>query len=158
MTDAPLVVDPIGKVIILMREFLEANGDLTDSGSLDFTDTVIRGTEKEKDDEPPFIVVDRGPVSDFPFGEGSGRMGLADHSFIVRVYGRKRVSGEREAARLANLIRQALHNHPPIVMGNVAIHRIRVLSTGPPLTDPVEDIPYVPMNIGLYASALAVAS
>lgn len=158
MSDEPLVVDPLGKVIIIVREFLAANGDLTDSGSLDFTDTTIRGTESEAGDSPPYIVIARGAVSEFPFGAGTGRMGLADHTLTVRCYGRKMVSGEREAARLAGLVRRALHNHPSVVMGNVAIHRIRVLSTGAPLRDPIEDIPYVPMSVGLYASALAVAS
>jgi len=156
--DLPLPPDPIGKVIILVREFLDDRGDLTDSGSLDFSEAPVRGTEKDKGDEPPFVVIDRNTISDFPFGAGSGRMGIADFVFTVRCYGRKVVSGEREASRLAGLVRAALHNHAPVVMGTVAIHRIRVLGTGAPLRDPVEDIPYVPISVGLYASSLEAAS
>lgn len=158
MIDLPVPPDPLGKLIILVRDFLDDRGDLTDSGSLDFTDVPVRGTEKEDGDEPPFIILARAPISDFPFGAGSGRLGLADHTFIARCYGRKEMSGEREAARLAGLVRLALHNHPPTVMGTVAIYRIRVLGTGQPLRDPVEDIPYVPMTIGLYAASLEAAS
>lgn len=154
----PLPPDPLGKLIILVQEYIEDFGDLTDSGSLDFTDAPVRGTESEKDDQPPMIIIARGPVSDFPFGQGSGRMGLADHTFLVRCYGRKKVSGEREAARLAGLVRAAVHNHPPTVMAAVGIYRIRVLGTGAPLRDPVEQWPFVPMNIGLYAASLEVAS
>lgn len=154
----PLPPDPIGKVITLIQEFLADRGDLTDSGSLDFTEAPVRGTEKEEGDVPPYIIIDRNSISDFPFGAGSGRMGVADHIFTVRVYGRKRVTGEREAARLAGLVRAALHNHAPTVMGSVAIYRIRVLSTGGPLRDPDEQTPYVPMTIGLYAASLEAAS
>lgn len=158
MSEIPIPPDPEGKVIILIEAFLASEGDLTDSGSLDFTDVKVRGEEKVQGDEPPFIIITRSAISDFPFGAGTGRLGVADHTFTVRCYGRKKVSGEREAARLAGLVRAALHNHPPVVMGNIGIHRIRVLSTGAPLTDPVEQIPYVPVSVGLYASALAVAS
>lgn len=158
MSDEPLVTDPLPKAIIIVRDFLEANGDLTSEGSLDFSATTIRGTESKDTDEPPLIISTRGPISDFPFGPGSGRVGLADHTISARCYGRKKVSGEREATRLAGLVRRALHNHPPVVMGTVAIHRIRVLSTGTPLRDPDLEWPFVPMNIGLYAAALAVPS
>lgn len=158
MTDLPLPPDPLGKVIIIVEDYLADHGDLTSSGSLDFTDTKVRGTEKEEGDAAPFVIISRNAISDFPFGAGSGRMGLADHTFTVRCYGRKRVSGEREAARLAGLVRAALHNHAPTVMGTVAIHRIRVLGTGAPLRDPIEDLPYVPISIGLYAGAVAQAS
>lgn len=156
--DLPLPPDPLGKVIIIVQEFLADNGDLTDSGSLDFTEAVVRGTEIEKGDAPPYVLIGRMPVSEFPFGAGSGRMGVADHTFSVRCYGRKKISGEREAARLAGLVRAVLHNHLPVVMGTVAIHRIRVPSTGAPLRDPDLDFPYVPMTVGLYASSLEVAS
>ena len=158
MMELPLPPDPIGKLIIIVRDFLEDHGDLTDSGSLDFSEAVVRGTQKEEGDEPPMVIIGRNTISDFPFGAGSGRMGIADHLFIARCFGRKLVSGEREAARLAGLVRAALHNHAPTVMGNVAIYRIRVLSTGAPLRDPDEDTPFVPVSIGLYAASLEAAS
>jgi hypothetical protein len=156
--ELPLPPDPLGKVIILIREFIAERGDLTDSGSLDFTDVVIRDAESEKGDEPPYVLIGRMPISPFPFGAGSGRMGVADHTFSVRCYGRLKASGEREAAKLSGLVFAALHNRRGLVMGSVAIHRIRVLSTGPVLRDPVMKFPYVPMTVGLYASSLEVAS
>lgn len=158
MMPQPIPPEPIGKMISILQDFLAANGDLSMDGSLDFTDAVVRGTEKEKGDEPPMAIITRNAVSDFPFGAGSGRMGVADYLFIVRCYGRKKITGEREAARLAGLVRAAFHNHLPVVMGTVAMHRIRVLSTGAPLRDPDEDTPFVPVSIGLYASAVAAAS
>lgn len=155
MADAPLVVDPLGKLIVILRTFLAANGDLRSDGSLDFRATEIRGTELEEGDEPPCIILGRGPISDYPFGPGTGRVGLADHTISARCYGRSVVSGEREAARLAGLVRQAFHNYGPDHTGNVAIFKMRVLSTGTPLRDPDTKWPFVPMNIGLYAAALA---
>lgn len=155
MTFIPIPPEPIGNLITITRDFIEANGV---SPEFDFSDVPIRGSEKQKGDVPPYIIVAHNAISDFPFGDGSGRMGVADYTFGVRCYGRKAISGVREATRLAALVRAALHNHPPVVMGTVAIHRIRVLSVGAPLTDPIEDTPFVPMSVGLYASSLEAAS
>ena len=155
MSEIPVPPEPIGKVITLVQDFLAIDGQVPE---FDLRDAVVRGTDPEKGDEPPLVIVSRNAISDFPFGAGSGRMGLADYTYTVRCYGEKEIWGERQAAKLAGLVRAALHNHLPVVMGTVGIHRIRVLSTGSPLRDPEMDWPFVPLSVGLYASAVAAAS
>jgi hypothetical protein len=151
----PIPPEPMGKLITMTQDILTMHGVLAE---FDFSDAPVRGGEKHKGDEPPMIVVDQNSISDFPFGEGTGRLGVADYTFTMRCYGRKAISGEREALRLAGLVRAGLHNHPPVVMGTVGIYRIRVLSSGQPLRDPDEDTPFVPVSIGLYAATVAAAS
>lgn len=151
----PIPPEPLGKLITMTQDILADHGVLAE---FDFTDAPVRGGEKHKGDVPPMIIVDQNSISDFPFGAGSGRLGVADYTFTMRCYGRKAISGEREAGRLAGLVRAGFHNHLPVVMGTVGIYRIRVLSVGPPLTDPDEETPFVPLSIGLYAATVAAAS
>ncbi len=154
----PVPPDIVGKVITLIRAILTAHGDRRAQGSLDFRAVAVRGDEKDKGDETPYVIVNQPIISDFPFGDGSGRIGVADYVVTVRLYGRKMISGAREAGALASLVRAGLQNHPPAVMGTAGIHRVRIISTGATLTDPDTDEPYVPMIVGLYASSLEGAS
>lgn len=151
----PIPPEPLGKLITLTQDILADHGSLAE---FDFTDSPVRGGEKHAGDEPPMVIIDVNSASDFPFGIGSGRLGLADYVFTMRCYGRKAISGEREALRLAGVVRAGLHNHPPVVMGTVGIYRIRVLSVGAPLRDQIEETPFVPLSIGLYAATVAAAS
>lgn len=154
----PVPPDVVGKTITLIQQILADHGDRRGFGSIDFSGATVRGDEGKKGDDPPMVIVSTPLVSDIPFGLGSGRTGLADYILTARLYGRKVITGSREATVLASVVRAGLHNHPPVVMGTVGIHRIRIISTGQVLRDPDTDEPFVPMTIGLYASSLEAAS
>lgn len=150
--------ETVGKAITILSTWLAAYGQMDE---FDFRSAVVRGDEKEggdNPDRPPFAIIAQQSVSDFPFGDGSGRVGLADYTLAVRCYGERKKTGARQARAFARQVRQAFHNRPPEILATVGLHRTRVISTGPVLSDPVEDIPYVPVIIGLYASSLEAAS
>jgi hypothetical protein len=155
MTFVWIPPEPIGPAITILQTFLAAHGQ---TAEFDFRSIPVRGTERKKEDDPPLVVVQRYITSDFPFGEGSGRAGVADYSYVMQCYGRKAISGGREASVLAGLVRAAFHNHPPVVIGTVGIHRARIISTGQPLEDPISNEPFISVIVGLYASSLEVAS
>jgi len=151
------MVDPTGRLIVLIRD----NASVTS-----VTAGKVRGTERLKGWEPPFVIVRR--VTSNPW-IGDPRTETADvgtFRYDALCYGQRITADERvdDAAtfRLAGLVSDSVNNHGiltfPLSAGTGVIFRIQEDSTTPALRDPATGEPFVVVTLTVLAGTQVLAA
>lgn len=152
-------MDPTGTLIVearLSQDILDALAGM--SGG----DTDPKRITGNRDDmlAPPGIIFERMPENDFPFGPGSGRIGVKTVTYAIKCSARRGREGDIEATHLANVVAHFLHLRGPrtraVAGGKVGIYISRVMNRTQVLEDPVSKDPYVVVNASVEAAAQAV--
>ena len=133
--------DPLGTVLVVIRD--------------DATVASLVGSKVSTvAEDPPAVRLRAMPRSLFPFGPGSGHLGMQLWRGIAQCYGPDTNQGEMLASQLAGAVADAL-NHQR-VNGTTFIWRTYVPEIGEVLRDPDSLWPYSTVRIEAYAATQAV--
>jgi hypothetical protein len=137
----------MGALITLLR---------ADSAVAAIAGTKVRG-EVLAGTEPPMVVVTDDGATRRPFGPGSGRLGMALASMLIRCYGPDSSTGAITARQLAGAVSDALHGLQPTTVGTKYLAAGYAPEISGLLRDPDTRWPYHVVTADIYFATEAVA-
>jgi len=137
------VQDPFGLVLVTIRDD-------------DVVAALVGDRVSANAEQPPSVRLRAMPTSRYPFGPGSGHLGLQRVEYVAQCYAEPTPTGEMEARALAGAVSDAIHNRRDITNGTGFILKAYAPDISEILRDPDTRWVYHQVRIEAIAAAQAV--